>query len=230
MNLKQYPNKQEATKAVFDIIASKIRDNASKKEQRSIGFSGGSSPLILFTMLNIFFKENPALLSFITIGWVDERMVSYNNERSNYGNAIQRFPLLKEIKAVFPFPYISQEKDFSEENIKDTFSKAVFYKNGRFEFDISILGMGDDGHTASIFPGVLPIKKVHNLEFVKHPEIDEYRISLSLASINLCSNKYVLVFGDGKKEMLNNARNGLQKFPITKIMDTNTTVFTNIEL
>lgn len=230
MNLKQYPNKQEATKAVFEIIVSKIRERASKKEQLSIGFSGGSSPLALFTMFNDFFEDNPALLSFITIGWVDERMVPYDNERSNYGNAIQRFPLLKEIKAVFPFPFFSEESSFSGEKIKHTFSEAVFYKNGTFKFDILILGMGDDGHTASIFPGVLPIKKAHNLEFVKHPEIDEYRISLSLVSINLCSNKYVLVFGDDKKEMLNNARNGLQKFPITKIMDENTTVFTDIEL
>lgn len=228
MTIKYFKNKEFASKAVFYKIIEDIE--RQKKDTISIGFSGGSSPLLFFEYLNEYLSKKVNLQKKIYFSWVDERMVPYNSPRSNYGEAKKYFPILSHMNTVFPIPNLENIEEFSKVNIERAFKKAPFFEKGNLEFDILVLGMGDDGHTASIFQDVKPLGKIKDYVYVKHPTIDENRISMSLDSINKCKKKYLMVFGESKKDILKKSLSEKCDLPASRVIDENVLIFTDILL
>ncbi|MFH1994156.1 MAG: 6-phosphogluconolactonase [Nitrospinota bacterium] len=135
-----------------------FRDTAiasiSKHGRFSVALSGGSTP----RGMNRLLAAEPYISTIpwekVDIFWVDERIISYTNPDSNFGTAkkdfIDKIPIPHE--NVHPMPVdISTEKGAKqyERDLKEYFKKI-----GKEEpsFDLIILGVGEDGHTASIFP------------------------------------------------------------------------------
>lgn len=123
-----------------------------------VALSGGSTPKKLFSILALDEWQLKVVWDKVHFFWVDERMVPYTSPESNYG--VARELLFRRIDVpqsnIHPIPFWSQESEAagSIAKVLEDYSCALKSLPGDVpEFDLVFLGMGADGHTASIFPG-----------------------------------------------------------------------------
>ncbi len=134
-------------------LADRIEKSAS--DRFAVAFSGGSTPRGLFQTLarDPYFSMVP--WEKLSIWWVDERCVSFDSPKSNYGNA--RHDLIRKIPAkqdrIHPMP-ADQDPAKGAAEYEATMMRWFGVKGGSFPvFGLIFLGVGEDGHVASLFPG-----------------------------------------------------------------------------
>lgn len=167
-----------------------------------VALSGGNTPKRLYEILatpdfskNINWKK-------VFIFFSDERYVPHSDSESNYKLAadawLNHIPIPR--KNIFAIPVSASPK-------KDALTYEAVVKNitadNKFAFDLVLLGLGADGHTASLFPGnkILEEKKRLVKEvFLQKQNI--YRISFTLPLLNRAKQILVLVHGKEKKFVL----------------------------
>lgn len=163
---------QELTLLLIEMI------NQKEGDYFYLAISGGSSPLSLFSLWTGELKE---LISWdkVKLFWVDERAVSPVSKESNFGSAKKH--LLDKIT-------ISESNVFRIKGEEDVDREALRYsslvkeylplKNNFPVFDMVILGIGEDGHTSSIFPGQ---EHLYNHEQPYAPSVNPYSGQLRVA-------------------------------------------------
>lgn len=199
------------------IFVNEILNHLKDHSKVNIALSGGNTPQYLFEKLS---KEYVKAVdwSLVNFFWVDERCVPEDNEMSNFGNAKKNL-LLHLPKVVF-----HRMKGELEPEIAATEYQALLYKklpivNNFPQFDLVLLGMGEDGHTASIFPDTLAVNERN--KSVTHVWLEEkkvFRISLTLPVINNARSKILAFYGENKCKIFNNLKNNhKQKLPIQMV-------------
>ena len=185
-------NKKSENSLIDQFIKNLKKDHLKKKRQNkrfSFVLTGGESPRNLYRKLakaNIDWDN-------IDLFWGDERYVSHFSENSHYKLAINE--LIKKIKIskknIFP---IKTKKSISNCCIDYTTTIKKYFKNKKINFDYCLLGMGEDGHIASIFPNSKNLFE----KFVTKPVMrkDFKRITLSLNVIN--NSKKILLWLNNK--------------------------------
>jgi 6-phosphogluconolactonase len=187
-----------------------------------ICLSGGSTPKRLYELLATRYRED---FPWDRVHWYfgDERYVPRDHEKSNY--------LMAE-KALFsqapiPVSHIHGVITDSENAgiaayryqalLQRTYGGAVLMAGKSF-FDIMLLGLGEDGHTASLFPGVKALKEAQAW-VVEVPDgtPPPTRISLTFPVLNSSRHCAFLAAGDGKKEPLARIMRGDQTAPSAHI-------------
>jgi len=213
MNINIYKTKEELSDNLSDYI---IKNHMNS----SIAISGGSSPKILFKTLSekLKIKINIDTKFF----WVDERCVSPDSEESNY-------KMTKE--NLFRYNIFKPENIFRIKGENDPEKELVEYnrilkKNLKLEnnipkFDLIILGLGEDGHTASLFPHeFLKFRNKEECLIATHPNSGQKRISLSEKIINNANEVIFYVPGSGKKYVVDeiiNKRGNFNSYPASYI-------------
>ena len=213
MNINIYKTKEELSDNLSDYI---IKNHMNS----SIAISGGSSPKILFKTLSekLKIKINIDTKFF----WVDERCVSPDSEESNY-------KMTKE--NLFRYNIFKPENIFRIKGENDPEKELVEYnrilkKNLKLEnnipkFDLIILGLGEDGHTASLFPHeFLKFRNKEECIIATHPNSGQKRISLSEKIINNANEVIFYVPGSGKKYVVDeiiNKRGNFNSYPASYI-------------
>ena len=204
-----------------DLASSVAQKLIQKFEKTSstihIALSGGSTPKLLFQKLAKFAEEK--FWQNIHLYWGDERCVSPENEESNFG--VTKKLLLDHIQ-IPPqnIHRIQGERDPKEESFR---YKNLLQKNLKKiqqipSFDIILLGLGNDGHTASIFPNQINSAPEELCKIAIHPETNQKRISLTLKAINQGSEILFLVAGKNKAEMVHHIlETKNKKFPATHV-------------
>jgi 6-phosphogluconolactonase len=179
------------------------RDAIDRKTRFVAAISGGSTPRRLYTLLGSAEYSSPVDWQRVHFFWVDERCVPKDHEESNFKTAFDA--LLSKI----PIPdenihRIRGEED-PERGARDYEEdiRKFFGMSGLPMFDLVILGMGEDGHTASLFPGskalgekerwVVPV-------YLEKPKIN--RITLTLPVLNHAAQILFLVSGRSKATVL----------------------------
>lgn len=179
----------------------------------NLSLSGGSTPKALFD----YWAEEKKCLEWdkISFFWGDERCVSPDHEMSNFGMTQKHlFDKIPEIPSQNIFR-IKGENDPQEEAIRygNILSSHVPKKNSLPCFEVIMLGLGEDGHTASIFPDQLELwNSTQNCVVATHPENKGKRISLSGNVINNAQHVVFLVTGKGKAEKVRDCINYRQDF------------------
>ncbi|MBA2727806.1 MAG: 6-phosphogluconolactonase [Parachlamydiaceae bacterium] len=182
--------------------------NESIKKQGyfAVALSGGSTPKVIFH--NLSNQENRHQIDWkkCWIFWSDERAVEPTDPESNYHMAMEAG--LKEIG-------IPSEQVFrmvAEKNIEEN---AAIYENAikkhipSGHFDLVMLGMGDDGHTASLFPWTDGLKNTEHLAISNYiPQKKVWRMSLTYKCINEASHIAIYVLGDNKATMVKKVLEG----------------------
>ena len=169
----------------------------------SMVLSGGSTPRAVFQSLALNFS-NQIAWEKILLFWGDERCVAPENKESNYRMA--RESLLDQV----PIPAnnifrIKGEADPSYEvdRYADVVYQHVSSRNNIPQFNFMMLGLGDDGHTASIFPGNLHLFSSDKLfEVAEHPQTKQKRITATGKLINQTLAVAFLVTGESKSAMV----------------------------
>jgi 6-phosphogluconolactonase len=162
--------------------------------------SGGSTPKQLFDILARDFSDID--WGRVHFYWSDERCVDYCSEESNYGVAQKRLltPLNIPTDHIHPVK-TSCSPVVAAVDYEEVISNQVPSSCGVPRFDLVILGMGDDGHTASIFPDQLEFITSEKLcEVAKHPQTGQVRVTLTGKLINSAENIVFLCTGANKAE------------------------------
>ncbi len=168
----------------------------------SVALSGGSTPKALFELLAL--EENASQVDwrFVHIFWSDERCVQPDDEQSNYRMANEA--LLKHVS--IPQSQIHRIRGEDEPKTSATnYEQELINHFGSDEprFDLILLGMGDDGHTASIFPNTTAVYETEKL--VTAPFVEKfksYRLTFTFKTINAAKKNLFLVTGASKAETL----------------------------
>ena len=175
----------------------------STQPQFHIVLSGGNSPIALFKRIRKKYAERIDWQR-IHFWWGDERCVAPDDEQSNFKSANDN--LLSHIS--IPTENIQRIKGENDPASEVKRYEAEIRKNIHFRgedpvFDLIILGLGDDGHTASIFPGQLELFEEKQICVVaQHPDTGQNRITLTGKAINNANRVYFLVTGENKAERI----------------------------
>ncbi|ALL07415.1 6-phosphogluconolactonase [Pedobacter sp. N36a] len=212
MNLLIYKTQEELQQDLVDYIVAIA--NKAIEEQGYFNFvlTGGNSPKELYHSLATTYKDK--------IDWTkvyfffgDERNVMPDHESYNGLMAKRAMLDLLEIPANQIF-YV--DTTLAPEKAAIEYTKAI---NAHFDgadlcFDLILLGMGDDAHTASLFPGttILNNKEVE-VDSVFVEKLSTYRISFTAPLINKAKNIAFLVFGENKAEAVKHVIEDQKKNP-----------------
>ncbi len=192
-SLNIYKDKLELSSAVFKFIESQIIHTLKKKERFKFCVSGGSTPKSVYHLLS----NSDLSWDKIDIFLGDERCVDPNSELSN--SLMLKNSLLKNFGSKAFFYEIFSDSKADDETIKNLFISKLLEKCGSTppSFDLTLLGLGDDGHTASLFP------------YQKNNNVDDFvifnegkglkRISLTPNVLSASSKIVFLVSGASKK-------------------------------
>lgn len=198
-----------------------------KEEQTtSIALSGGSTPKVLFDYWSENYSDKMPWDNIIFF-WGDERCVPPDNSMSNFG--MTKDHLFDRVNIPVNNIYrIHGENDPDEEALwySNVLNNELESNSDIPEFGLVILGLGDDGHTASIFPHQIKLwDSSENCVVATHPETGMKRISITGKVINNAQNIAFLVTGKGKAEkvrdIIKKRESFSDKYPAAKVSPKN---------
>lgn len=172
-------------------------------ENFHIALSGGKTPSLLYSLLAGKYL-NEVTWQKIDFWWGDERMVSPGDPESNFGVANQMLFSRIELSPG-QIHRIKGEADPVEEAKRygSEIRRLVPMVNGWPEFDLIMLGLGDDGHTASIFPDQMYLLESDEITAIaQHPTTGQQRITLTGKVLNNAMRVAFLVSGESKAKIL----------------------------
>jgi len=197
--IKIYKTPDLLAEAFADLIAKEIK----KKGEYYISLSGGLTPKIIFQALAEKYSDRIDW-SGVHFFWGDERCVPPDSNESNYKMAKDTLLDKIDIPSI-NIHRIKGEAEPAEE--AERYSAEILNnlpeKNGLPKFDFIMLGLGEDGHTASIFPDRLDLFETHKIcEVVIQPETKQYRITIAGNIINNSGKTAFLITGKNKSEIV----------------------------
>jgi len=207
MELKIYRDKEEVAREFSAYFA----ELAQGRDAFHVALSGGSTPKTVF---HILARDYSDALDWdkIHLYWGDERCVPPTDQQSNYRMTVEH--LISKIE--IPQDNINRilgENDPQGEarRYSGLLERNLNSVGGTPQFDLVILGMGDDGHTASIFPHQIDLWEApEHCVVATHPESGQKRVSLNGKVINAASEIAFLVTGDSKSEKVKAIVEGAQ--------------------
>ncbi len=200
---------------LFSRAAELMEEAGREKRAFSIALTGGSTPKAFYKWAvdGDHITANARSRAVWTVS--DERMVPLDSEESNFGNADRMLltPLGVEARHKFPWPV----------EVDPHSAAAVFNRKwtdrfgGETGFDLCFLGMGDDGHTASIFPGspLLEWDAEENFTCVDVPD-KGWRLTVTSTGLSRCRRIAVIVTGENKAKVLREVMEGPkpERYPV----------------
>ena len=211
-------NHEEASSCLSNLIATNIME--SKSNDFSIGLSGGSTPKLAYSMM----LNDISDFSNITLWTIDDRWVPLTDENSNQkminSNFSQTNSKILAIKYSGDNPH--EDAELYSQSLKENITT----------FDSGIIGLGDDGHIASLFPNTAGLEETDNLFIANEVNIiSKWRITSTFKLLSNISNLYLLVTGENKKDILSKALNG-SDLPVNKLlkMRENTVIITDLDV
>ncbi len=162
-----------------------------------VALSGGSTPKAIFQHLSAPPYAQQIDWGKVHLFWSDERAVPPTDPDSNFHMAMEAG--LKKM----PIPQEQIHRMVAEAHIEEN---ALAYENTlpkNRPFDLVMLGMGEDGHTASLFPGTEGLKVKDRLVIANYiPEKNAWRMTFTFSCINSASHIAVYILGASKKQIL----------------------------
>jgi 6-phosphogluconolactonase len=194
-----FANGAELADKLADKVVETLSAAIAARGSANIAVSGGSTPKAFFQALSSRNLDWPK----VTITLVDERFVTADNPRSNH--LLVNANLLKDKAAAAKFIPLYQEAATAEKSAVIATDKT---KQIGHPFDVAIVGMGGDGHTASFFPGgnnlktALDPKTPRGIITMEAEGAGEPRLTFTFSSLQDAGLLVLHIEGEGKKEVL----------------------------
>ena len=187
----------------------------------SLALSGGSTPRQVFSYLASNFRDQIDWQK-IQVFWGDERCVAPESDESNFRMAKDSFLDYLPIPANNIFRIRGEDNPSVEAGrYGEIVRQFVPSLQNVPQFDFIMLGLGEDGHTASLFPGDLHLFSSDRLfEVAEHPQTKQKRITVTGKMINHARTIVFIVTGEAKAEMvarIHNKREGWAKLPASLV-------------
>ena len=197
-----FKNTHELSAAAADIFVEAASEAIALKGSFTIALTGGNSPKAMYQLLATPAYSEKIDWANVYVFWGDERWVPLENEKSNakmsFDNLLNFVPV--PAKQIFPMYNAAQTPEEFAAGYEQLIKNKV---DANGSFDLILLGMGDDGHTASLFPGTEVLKE--QTKWVDAYWLiaqDMYRITLTAPLINKAKKIVVATFGETKTHAL----------------------------
>ena len=206
-----FDNAELLAKAAAEYFIQSVNEAVQLKGKFTVALSGGNTPAAMYKLLATDFYSQQIDWKNCYFFWGDERCVPLNDKDNNSFNAknilLDKVPVPK--KNIFIIPVDESPVNaaiYYEATIK------IFFKTDKPVFDLILLGMGVNGHTASLFPHTTILQETKAL--VKEVYVDEIkmnRVSFTAPLINNAKHILFLVAGKEKESMLKKVLEGEYK-------------------
>ena len=208
MEIKIYPDFQKLTNAAVEAFVALSNQAIRKRGLFTVSLSGGSTPEPFYRALGAPTNCTRVEWDHVHLFWGDERPVPPDHPDSNYRMAkdalidpaglpetnIHRVPAEMDVRLA-AFSY--------EEVLRD------FFKGGWPHFDLILLGMGKDGHTASLFPRSAGLNEEQRWFIANFaPKHETWRLTLTKHAINAAREIWIMVRGESKAGKLRDVLTG----------------------
>jgi 6-phosphogluconolactonase len=214
-------NRNDLIETAAKIISDKLLSLSSGSDDYHIAITGGTVGTLTLGALGELTKGID--LSKLHIWWIDERYVS--RESSERNDIQARKAWLSESSVleqnIHPFPSIESGPI---ENAADFFANQI--DTWKPQFELLLLGMGEDGHVASLFPGSLGIATGDFVVVEKSsPKAPAERLSLSMKAINSAKEIMFLVSGKDKARAVSDVISGVGSLPAESVAGSEKTLW-----
>jgi 6-phosphogluconolactonase len=173
----------------------------------TLALSGGSTPKRLFRLLADEYADRIPW-SGVDVYQVDERCVPPEHEDSNWRmiseELLNRLPVGSAHR-------VEAERSGGADSYEELICRQLSTGDGGLpRFDLVLLGLGEDGHTASLFPGSTALDE-HERLYVRHtpPNVQQPRVTMTFPLLQAAARRWFLAAGERKAEAVDLARQGL---------------------
>lgn len=223
MEKRVFANIDELSRAALDEVVRIAKDAIEKRGRCAISLSGGHTPERMFGLWaqDRYRAEFPWERAHFF--WGDDRYVPYADPLSNYGSAkrllFDKMPATVQIH-VYPMP--TEEADSTVAANMYAAEMRKFFGTEPPAFDVQLLGLGGEGHTASLFPSnpALDEQEAWVLP-VTVPATPPQRLTMTYRVINQARHTYFLVAGESKREILRaiaaEPDAGISRYPAARV-------------
>lgn len=201
----------DIARAAAEAFVQQTQQAADEDRDFYVALSGGSTPKLLYDLLASDEFRDLVPWSRIRFFFGDERWVPHTDPQSNYklANDYLFKPLNITHHNVYPMP-TSGDPDTAAAHYETTLRGAFGVKEDEIpQFDLIFLGMGDEGHTASLFPHTAVLhndEQIVSATFVA--KLDANRVTLTPIAINSAANVLLMIGGAGKAAALKQVLEG----------------------
>lgn len=198
-------------------ILQKARAALTKRNAFSLSLSGGNTPRPVYARL----AESDLPWERILFTFGDERCVPPENERSNYRMARESLFLPAEVPEQSILRMRGESEPHAAASDYEQQLQQLAQRKGEmiFQHDLILLGMGDDGHTASLFPGT-PALAEKSREVVANfaAQFNEWRLTFTFPFIARARAVLFLIDGDKQPDLLEKVLAGDTQFPAARVV------------
>jgi 6-phosphogluconolactonase len=209
---------REAANRLVSIVADAIADRGIAR----VALSGGSTPKRVYPLLLEPVRRDALDWSAVEFFWGDERAVPPDHPESNFGVAYGM--LISQLPGVRPDRVHRMQAEAPEADAAalayETELRLTFEARGAAPpaFDLVWLGMGADGHTASLFPGTAALDETLRWAVAHRvPALDAWRMTLTFPVLNAALETLFVVTGADKADALARVRSGDPDVPAARI-------------
>jgi 6-phosphogluconolactonase len=183
-------------------ISRAIREAVAKNGGATIALSGGNTPRAAYGLV----AKERVDWSKVTVFWVDERAVPPTDDRSNYrwAKATLLDPARVPASQVHRMPGDAKDLEAAAKDYEALVRAEVRMEGGLPSFDVVVLGIGDDGHTASLFPGESTVEITDRLVVAVPAKLPsrEARLTLTAPVLENARSVFILAVGREKSAAL----------------------------
>jgi 6-phosphogluconolactonase len=212
--IRKFHTFDELSASVAEDIDSLINRVVCSKGIFYLALSGGNTPRTLYRILGTTYREAIPWGS-VHIFFCDERFVSHEDSQSNFRMTKENLLDLISIPQENIHSIPTDRSDIKVAARDYEIELRKFFSGGVNSFDLAILGIGREGHTASLFPGSPALDEKE--KWVLGVEVDALpprRITLTYPILNRSSVIYLIVSGSGKAEIMREILKGVNDFHV----------------
>lgn len=221
-----YPDPTTTIQEAADVFLREAEEAIANKGRFSVSLSGGSTPRALYELLAEPHYAAQVDWSRVDIFWGDERCVPPDHPDSDYGMA--KTALLDRLPAYASPQIYRLEGEIQPEIAANRYEQVLrnyFGNDPEQSFDLLLLGLGEDVHTASLFPGTQPIHETSRWVAAHYvPKLSAWRLTLTPPILNRAQTTAFLVTGTAKLPALQHLLHGPyspDEYPAQIIQPTN---------
>jgi 6-phosphogluconolactonase len=218
-SIKVYNLKKDLFLDAAELFFSEAKKAIKAHGKFSVAISGGSTPIPLYELLSSAGYHSRIDWKLIHFFWADERCVPKDHPDSNFKTAYELF------LSKLPIPETNLHRIHGELDATTAASayeielKTFFGESALPAFDLILLGVGADGHTASIFPEIISSDIISRTVIdVYIKKLDSYRVSLNIQVLDNSGTVAFIVTGKSKANVLREIlEDGKSDFPAARV-------------
>ena len=206
--IKVFKDQRTASETMAEDFKAIAVEAVKKQGRFTVALTGGSSPVMLYQLLHSKPYREQIPWNRTYIFWGDERVVPFDDEQNN---AKMAFDNLLNHVSVPEKQIFRMNSEILPEEAAEAYERQLnrHFKSTEPSFDLILLGMGSDGHTASIFPGSDVVhERKRWVSTGYNSEQGTHRITFTPLLLNKAKHIFFTVFGKSKSDTIRNVLNG----------------------